>query len=91
MAQAKRRGRPAKKKTETVSDVTKVEENVSKEVTKTAPVKSKPVTKDKAYFGEALNAIADEMYIAFKQDRALAVRLKSVYNNLKRDASKLMR
>lgn len=67
------------------------EESIAVETgVKPAPkTKAAPVVKDKAYFKAKMEALAEEMRIAIKADRSLSIRLKSIYNNVNRDASKL--
>jgi len=88
----KKRGRPAKKKTEAKKKepIEIVEGNAATkpiqidDVADTAPVKH-----DKSYFKSKLETLAAEISIAIKEDRSLAIRLKSVYSSINHAAKRL--
>jgi hypothetical protein len=80
----KKRGRPAKKKTETKTEA--VEDHCE---TFDTLIVSEPIKKDKQYFKNKLETLADEITIAIKEDRSLAIRLKSVYVSINQAAKKL--
>jgi len=81
----KKRGRPAKKKTE--PKVVEIESDHCE--TFDTLIVSEPVKKDKQYFKNKLETLAAEITIAIKEDRSLAIRLKSVYVSINQAAKKL--
>ena len=110
----KKRGRPAKKKTESIEPKTgevmpsvmpsehcetfgnitvntEVVKDFDPELVKTFDtlIVSGSVPKDKAYFKSKLETLAAEISIAIKEDRSLAIRLKSVYVSINHAAKKL--
>tara|TARA_R110000744_G_scaffold368034_1_gene477768 strand:- start:2877 stop:3143 length:267 start_codon:yes stop_codon:yes gene_type:complete len=85
----KKRGRPAKKKTESIKPIEgEVMPSEHCETFDTLIV-SGSVAKDKAYFKSKLETLAAEISIAIKEDRSLAIRLKSVYVSINHAAKKL--
>ena len=81
----KKRGRPAKKKTEAIEPkADHCETFDTLIVSEPAPVKF-----DKLYFKSKLETLAAEITIAIKEDRSLAIRLKSVYVSINQAAKKL--
>ena len=80
--ESKKRGRPAKKKTE-ADELVWVNEWI--------PVtpEPEPITLDKAYFKNKLESLAEEIQLAIKLDRSLSIRLKSVYTSINQAAKKL--
>ena len=80
----KKRGRPAKKKTEPKTEA--VEDHCE---TFDTLIVSEPIKKDKQYFKNKLETLAAEITIAIKEDRSLAIRLKSVYVSINQAAKKL--
>lgn len=89
----KKRGRPAKKKTEAIEPIeSKVMPSVMPSEhceTFDTLIVSGSVAKDKAYFKSKLETLAAEILIAIKEDRSLAIRLKSVYVSINHAAKKL--
>ena len=79
-----KRGRPAKKKTESVSI-----EPIDSELIEFETRSETESVKGKEYFKIKLEELAEEMRIAIRDDRSLSIRLKSIYNNVLRDSTKL--
>ena len=79
--ESKKRGRPAKKKTE-------ADELVWVNEPETEPT-PEPIVLDKTYFKNKLESLAEEIQLAIKLDRSLSIRLKSVYTSINQAAKKL--